>query len=450
MLHGMRTVAIGSAVALALCGGGTLAGAGVATAQTGHHHHGPGGPAGWPGHGTAVFVSASVQPTSGSAHQHATGHASRNHSYSSGCAHATYSTISGAVAAAASGDTVVVCPGTYVDNVLVPASKALDLQGVGDPVVAPPISDEAPGIEVESSGSQVSGFVVRGAYGEGILVGFPPGPSGGAVSHVTVSDNVVTGNDQGSSGGSALVANTDTTYPECAETPTGLSTFAPGDCGEGIHLLSVTDSSVTGNISIGNSGGILLTDENGATTGNTIARNIVSDNVWDCGITVAGHGTAGVSGNFIRNNVVTGNGTKGQGAGVLLATAVPGESVADNTVTGNYLAGNGLAGVTLHAHTSGENLSGNVIEDNTIGLNNLDGDMDFYPMTDTATTGVFVGTDSSLTITIDHNRIIGDTDGVFLGAQTPSGGPAPTITTNPDIATGNAFFGVADPVVHAP
>ena len=40
----------------------------------------------------------------------------------------------------------------------------------------------------------------------------------------------------------------------------------PGDCGEGIHLMSVADSTVAGNYVTGNSGGILLTDEFGPTT----------------------------------------------------------------------------------------------------------------------------------------------------------------------------------------
>ena len=79
---------------------------------------------------------------------------------------------------------------------------------------------------------------------------------------MTISSNVVRNNDQG--------GNATTKTGECA--PAGQ---IPGDCGEGLHLMSVTNSHVVGNTVSNNAGGILLTDEAGPTARNVISRNTV-------------------------------------------------------------------------------------------------------------------------------------------------------------------------------
>src|SRR5213076_3400162 len=61
------------------------------------------------------------------------------------------------------------------------------------------------------------------------------------------------------------------------------------DCGEGIHLAAVHNSTVANNIVDHNAGGILLTDETGANAENLITGNTVTDNGYDCGITLASH-----------------------------------------------------------------------------------------------------------------------------------------------------------------
>ena len=99
--------------------------------------------------------------------------------------------------------------------------------------------------------------------------------TGKPLKDVKILYNDVTGNDLGNE-------NTNSPYGFC--TPEG-----GGDCGEGIHLLSVANSTVLGNKSIGNSGGILLTDEFGPTHDNLIADNLVLNNVLDCGITIPSH-----------------------------------------------------------------------------------------------------------------------------------------------------------------
>jgi parallel beta-helix repeat protein len=334
----------------------------------------------------------------------------------------------------------MVCPGTYPEDVVV--DKAITLTGQNATIDATGLDN---GVQVLASDVTVQGFTVENAIGEGILVGQTPlarGITPLTISNVTIQNNTVIDNDQGNPTGQDI---TGSPYGQCNVGANNV----PGDCGEGIHLLSVSDSTVTGNISSGNSGGILLTDENGATFGNTISSNTVSNNVYDCGITIAGHRPkvfgGGVHDNTIVGNQATGNGILGQGGGVLLATGVPGNvpgipgvggAVYDNTIQGNYLAGNGLAGVTVHSHSPGEDLDGNVIENNVIGTNNLDYDMDFFPSVDPYTTGVIVASAATpINITIENNYISNDYYGIWL---------MPLVTASG--TSSNTFVNVTTPI----
>jgi parallel beta-helix repeat protein len=339
------------------------------------------------------------------------------------CATAAYSAINAAVTAAAAGDTVVVCAGTYKEDVAV--SKALTLSGQAAIIDATGLDN---GVKISASNVTVTGFTVENATGEGILAQQPnpvKGPlvggtqlyTGVPITHVTITRNTVQNNDQG-----GLTPAT-TSYAECQA-----SGNIPGDCGEGIHLWSVANSSVLLNTVNGNAGGILLTDEFGPTHGNLIAGNVITDNAYDCGITLPSHSLGrdpatgklmptfgGVYDNVVRNNIVLDNGIKGQGAGVGIFAPGPGTASYDNVIEGNTIAGNGLAGVALHGHAPGAYVGGNQILNNLIGANNLDGDPDTTPA-DMATTGILVWSAATpITVTISGNTIFGSWYGIWLG-----------------------------------
>ncbi len=378
-----------------------------------------------------------------------------HHDGTQACSNPSYTTIGAAVSAASSGDTIVVCAGVYAEDVVVPASKPLALEGIGNPIIN--ASGKSNGVQVLASGTTIDGFTVAYATGEGILVGQLPGTPG-TISNVTISDNTVETNDQGNPTG---VTTSGSTYAECNG-----ANDVPGDCGEGIHLLSADNSTVTDNAVTGNSGGILLSDENGPTSGNSITDNDVSGNAYDCGVTLAGHhagiplgnpatgpwstvtpSAGGVFNNLVQGNELMNDGVVGQGGGVILATGAPGGAVYNNRVEDNSIVGNGLAGVTVHSHSplAGENLSGNTIRDNTIGVNNLDGDSDFagppVSQADPSTTGVLVATAfNPITITIVHNKIENDTYGVWM---TPN---VTAATSSPS----NTFIAVTTPIFTAP
>jgi hypothetical protein len=357
------------------------------------------------------------------------------------CATANYSTISAAVASAASGDTVVACPGTYAEDVvitipltLVGQSATINATGLpGAPTGA--ILGQAPynGITIESSNVTVEGFKVVGAEGEGILAVNPnpvPGPvlggqqlyTGTPLSGITIQNNVVKDNDRG-------INKAKSPYLFC--TPNG-----GGDCGEGIHLLSVADSLVRGNRSIGNSGGILLTDEYGPNHGNVVRRNYVNNNTKDCGITLPGHNLAfnpttgqldpsfgGVYDNLVINNIVKGNGVKGFGAGVGIFAPESFTGSYDNTVSGNLIEGNGLAGISVHSHQANADVDDNVFVNNRIGQNNVDlaDGADPPGPADQQTTGILVWSDATVyNVTIKDNTIFDNTYGVWYTPNTVS------------------------------
>ncbi|MFL5860520.1 MAG: nitrous oxide reductase family maturation protein NosD, partial [Solirubrobacteraceae bacterium] len=339
-------------LALAVCAITAIAPCGVALASGQNHHgddhHGHGN--GHHGHGNQGTLFVSSSGSSGGA------------GYS--CATANYSTIQSAVDAAPAGGTVIVCPGTYTENVVI--SQPLKLQGLGatvhgastNTIMCDQLGPKGPGsalclaaITIKSSWVQVRGFTVTGAIGEGILA--TGSLQGGSISNVSITGNRVANNDLG-----GIPPTTSSPYPQCVEVGE-----IPGDCGEGIHLMGAYNSVVSGNDVTGNSGGVLLTDEFGPTHHNLVAGNVIKDNLFDCGVTVPGHNPnaldksgnrqpamAGDYDNVIAGNWITGNGVKGEGAGVLFANAAPGSASYDNLVIHNFIAGNELAGVTLHAH----------------------------------------------------------------------------------------------------
>jgi hypothetical protein len=401
----------GALLTPALVVGALLTQAGAAAADTapGGHRHGP-----------VLYVSKG-------AHSSAAGRS---------CSSAKYKTIRGSLKAAPAGSTVVVCRGTYHEQVAI--TKPVLLTGkhavINETGVTPKFTVDVPGIGplkifagvvITSSHVRVRGFTVRNALGEGILAAGVKG----TIRDVAIEHNAVLHNDLG---GGVPPASP---YFECQ--PSGP---IPGDCGEGVHFIAVAFSSVSGNHIARNSGGILLTDETGPTHNNLIENNNVTRNIDDCGITVPGHNpaaldssgkpqpkVAGVYRNLIVHNRVVGNGTKGEGAGVLFANATAGTASYDNVVADNYIAGNGLSGVTMHAHTLGpgqfEDLSGNRVVGNSIGRNNLAGDGLDGSVADMKTTGVLVFSGGTpVTVTVAHNHIFNNAVGIWLSKPVHANG----------------------------
>jgi hypothetical protein len=289
-------------------------------------------------------------------------------------------TIGAAVAAAAPHDLINVAPGTYKEDVTITKPLSLVSTAKGGAVIdATGLSN---GIFINGMSSApnagvanvvVSGFNVRNANFEGILVA--------NASIVTLVDNLVNHNN----------LSLDIKTPVCPNIP-AFETNEDDDCGEGIHLMAVSFSSLVRNEVWGNSGGILISDETGPTHDNVISKNFVHNNPYDCGITLASHGPAtsviptakvsfGITHNTIANNRSWTNGTlvPGAGAGVGIFAPFPGTTNAGNIVINNDLEDNGLPGFTMHNHAWSQfappvNMNNNVIIDNYLSGNAADGE----------------------------------------------------------------------------
>jgi parallel beta-helix repeat protein len=322
------------------------------------------------------------------------------------CSSPSFTSINGAIAAVSDRDgTVIVCGGTFHEQVLV--NKPVRIQGRSDATVDAKDLDN--GFHVTTNGVAITGFTVKNATGEGIIVS--------NAKNATISHNTVMANDQG-------FADPNTDYPLCQPV-----NGTPNDCGENIHLMGATNAVVRDNIVTDGSGGILLSDETGPTAGNTIVDNTVGNNGTACGVVLAGHNkaaapdgkpapkVAGVFNNTVTGNNIFNNGRKSaNGAGVQMATGVPGGAVYNNKVTKNIINENGHSGVTVHSHTLGQYLNGNVVTDNQIGENNINKDRAFATP-DNDTTAVFVGAVAPLSITIKDNVMGPDVNGIFTSGS---------------------------------
>jgi parallel beta-helix repeat protein len=322
-------------------------------------------------------------------------------------------TITYAVGRANAGDTVSVAAGRYAETVTL--TKTLSLIGHDATIDAAGQSSPPNGVVISGAGAAgtvFSGFTVENAGLEGIFVV--------QTSGVTISNNTVIDNDA---------------YgpfnPLCVD--------QPDDCGEAIHLQSVTGSTVRDNLVRDNVGGILLTDENGPTSGNVIRDNQVLDNTLDCGITLASHwfqlgapaapSVAGVYENLVLHNTSNGNGA----AGIGVFAGPPGAAAWGNSVIGNTAMHNGLPGVAVHSHTPFQNIEGNVVVNNTVSANGSDDDIPG----DEGPTGISVlsAVDPIGQITVSANRISDEEFGIFAFN-------APKISGLPS----NKFSSVAIPV----
>lgn len=315
----------------------------------------------------AIYVSPSGNDTTGS-----------------GTLSSPFATIGQAVSSAAPGAVIVVEPGTYKESVTITSALTLE----SDPAsgtAANTIIDatgESNGIVVsgpQAAGTVIKGLTVENAQKAGIVVE--------ATSDVVITGDVVEANDQSCSGYTACnnpnsnngipagqsgsnVATGGTAFTATNAVPCGGAETGGSDC-EALHLVGVTNATVTDNTVENNlDGGIYLTDESGVTSGNLIADNTVKDNQVDCGITLASH----VPGHGVTDNLVIGNTSDNpQGAaGILLATPVPNGIVSGNLVENNTVEGNGSGGVVMHTHAPGSRVEGNVIEGNTITSNLAD------------------------------------------------------------------------------
>jgi parallel beta-helix repeat protein len=325
-------------------------------------------------------------------------------------ANGCYATIGAAVAAAHANDQINIGPGQYAEDVVV--TKPMALVGAGSAATIINAKGLANGIYIDGLDNpglfqvQVTGLTVMNANFEGILVT--------NASYILIANNHVSGNDQ----------SLDYAAETCAGQP-AFETSEGDDCGEGIHLVGVSFSTVANNEVELNSGGILLSDETGITYQNQITGNSVHDNALDCGITMASHPPSpqassklpyGVINNNVIGNNSSNNGRVGAGAGVGIFAPGPGNQAYGNQVIGNVLENNGQPGVTVHNHAAppgapAVNLNALVIVGNYISGNGAD----VEDATTPGTTGIDIfGVAGIWATTIAQNTIVNEANDIVM------------------------------------
>jgi len=277
-----------------------------------------------------------------------------------------YPAIQQAIAAAADGDTVLVAPGTYVEQIdflgkaITVASSSgakattIDSQGAeGWPDF--PQGTVVRMIQGEGAGSVLSGFTVTGVD----QVGPSAIPGIWCSASPTIRDCIVTGNHGGGGGirGNALVDHC--TISNNTATPYG-------DGGGLYGRPTIVDSTITGNHSGGRGGGLYA-------TGPCSVTNTVIDS------NIAGTGTDGYTGGGVfglatlvecqvtRNSAhhyLSGPGFFDElGTGVDGAAALYGCTVADNFIQGGALPGDTSGGIRNVGVVRDSILWGNEVSD---------------------------------------------------------------------------------------
>ena len=264
-------------------------------------------------------------------------------------------TIGAAISAAVAGDTVLVCPGTYVENINF-RGKAITVQSVAGPAVtvidgnlAAPVVTFATG---ETASSVLQGFTIRNGLasldGGGVRI------SGASP---VIRGNVITGNRAceamgiSVSTGSPLIE--DNTIANNIQYSCTGATFGGGILIAGPSSAVVRHNRISNNLGVMTGGGIALN----AADSPTIELNLISGNRAEQG---GGIGVINWSNPTIAGNVIVGN-QADQGGGIywVVSFGNRGPVVVNNTIAANNSATG--SGIFADGFDGGTPVSNNVI-----------------------------------------------------------------------------------------
>src|SRR5882757_8143279 len=256
------------------------------------------------------------------------------------------STVQAGINAANNGDTVLVGPGTYVENINF-NGKAITLTSSGGPLVTI-LDGGANGTVVtfnnnETTSATLSGFTIRnglqnGQFGGGILI---------AAASPTISNNIITGNHAAVgigmyiNGGSPVIRN---------NTITGNNQLGAGDGGAG-------------------GGGILVAGSSSTPGSPQIVNNIITNNSVAFGGVGGGISVFYYSSPLIQGNLIRGNSAYNGGGGISLQS-YNSPLVLQNVIVNNITLGGGSGG---GMYVSPSNLPVTIVDNTIAGNNATDG-----------------------------------------------------------------------------
>ena len=240
------------------------------------------------------------------------------------CTAPSFNTIGAAISAASSGDTIIVCPGTYTEQVAITTSLTLESSGGASlTTIQAPSSLVADGlglndiVDVMGGTVTINGFTISGPVNNldyGIFVG------GGATVTIennnilSISDNPMTGSQHGG----------------------GIRVGSSG-------LDTIGTATITNNVIAGYQKGGIVVDGSGSSaviSGNTVTGVGPTATIAQNGIQISRGATGTVEDNTVSGNVCLDPtqcgpaGPSGGSTGILIFQSA-GVSVTDNQVTGN-------------------------------------------------------------------------------------------------------------------
>jgi len=309
-----------------------------------------------------------------------------------------YPTIQAGIDASSNGDTVLVSPGTYVENIDF-LGKVITVKSTAGAEVTIIDGNQAESVVTFDSGESVNsileGFTLTNGLGGG---GFWDYTGGGITcknsSDPTITNNIITRNSANTAGGG--IACLDYSDPTITNNTISGNTASQGGGIYGLHsFLTISNNTITGNTASSYGGGIY-----GYYVGAIVTNNVISGNtagnkgggmavleathtpypIWDICENViadnsAGNGGGGISiqcsfpppGHNIMNNTITGNRADMGGAIALYLSAYPvitNTILWDNSAPEIYVSvGGGEPTVTYSDVTGGWPGTGNIAED---------------------------------------------------------------------------------------
>jgi hypothetical protein len=271
-----------------------------------------------------------------------------------------YPTIQGAIDASVNGDTIIVRPGTYVENIDF-LGKAVTLQSDAGPEVTV-IDGGDPGpthirsvvifYNKEGPDSVLDGFTITNGYG-----GVVPAYAGGGICCIsaspTIKNNIITGNTA-LYGGGVCCAMDSTTITNNLIT----DNHAPTGYGGGIYCYTESNTMISDNILSGNSakvGGAVSTSVWGDVE---ILNNMITGNEADHGGGVCCSDFPDTD-SLVMGNIIVGNSATINGGGIC-----GGESIYNNIISGNTAGESG--GGIYHGYFGGS-ICNNTLSGNSAG-----------------------------------------------------------------------------------
>jgi hypothetical protein len=344
----------------------------------------------------------------------------------------TYATIQAAINASSNGDTVVVAPGTYFENIDYKGKLITVQSAQGPSVTTIDGSNLAPVVNFstnETAAAVIQGFTLQHGNATGAF-GYE-----GAGVHINFASPTVQGN--------VVMANT-----SCAN-------------GVGISIAFaspvIRDNNISGNTkqpgcSGQNGGGIYIRGAGSA----QIIHNTLTNNTTDYGgaISLFAAGTP-----TLLNNTISGNGAEYQGGGIY-AVNQSDANIVQNLITGNRSPGSG-AGLyisppsgTRGAFLVNNTIAGNFGGDSGLFLGGFDAQVQlFNNIVAAASTVPAVLCDTTYSTTppvFDHNDLFNSTGSATQGSCTQVVGTAGNISADPRfVASGDFHLQSSSPSIDA-